>query len=173
MSQRMQLCERARQLVPKQKTSTGCLLWQGPLRSSGHGYLSIQGQAYLAHRLIFEAHNGPIPPKKFILQTCGNPQCVNIEHLVLSNRAQGARKKTIKVPRKERYKISKEARLALAVCRIYRLHENASRVFAELGVTEQEATAWAEKLSTKRLHEKLDKAYHFLYGENGRETSFL
>lgn len=33
------------------------------------------------HREVWEKANGPIPPGRFVMHTCDNPGCINIEHL--------------------------------------------------------------------------------------------
>jgi hypothetical protein len=83
--------------------NTGCSLWtrahEGPGYKTGRGYGSLQykGVKYRAHRLAWEANNGPIPAGMYVLHSCDTPCCVNIDHLFLGtpqdNMTDMARKK--------------------------------------------------------------------------------
>ena len=61
-----------------------CLVFTGKLRR-GYGLTSeqVDGRTRdrLAHRVVYEHHNGPIPDGLFILHSCDNPPCVEISHL--------------------------------------------------------------------------------------------
>lgn len=41
--------------------NSGCWIWTGWLASNGYGYHMILSKWFLAHRLSYELHNGPIP----------------------------------------------------------------------------------------------------------------
>lgn len=157
----------ASQLIETGKEPDECHFWTGPRRSSGHGYLSVQGMSFLAHRLIYEKHLGKIPDGMFVLQTCGHPLCVNIKHLQLSDKARRLAALPKKLPpRIERRKPPKEKaprgpreskpkigeprarRVRQAGFRIIRLHEDVETVCRELGVSAEEVIEWATRPRT-------------------------
>lgn len=60
----------------------GCWFWKGSLKSNrGRGRFRIGYVVYIPQRVSFFIHNGYIISEKFVLQTCGNPSCVNPDHL--------------------------------------------------------------------------------------------
>lgn len=64
------------------KTDT-CWLWQGHVYGKGYGALNVDGTKRYAHRLAYEAWNGPIPDGLFVRHTCDVRRCVNPEHLIV------------------------------------------------------------------------------------------
>jgi hypothetical protein len=59
---------------------TGCWVWQDNDRS-GYGFLSVNKQKQMAHRVSYELHVGPIPEGLQIDHLCRNKMCVNPDHL--------------------------------------------------------------------------------------------
>jgi len=59
----------------------GCWEWIGPKTRAGYGLLFRFGYGLLAHRLV-HALSGGDPSVEVVKQTCGNPRCVNPEHLM-------------------------------------------------------------------------------------------
>lgn len=80
-----------------QKTTDGCLVWRGYRDPRwGYGRLWVKKRAILAHRIIWEAVNGPIADGMCVLHRCDNPPCVNIDHLFLGTHAENMRDKVRK-----------------------------------------------------------------------------
>jgi predicted DNA-binding protein (UPF0251 family) len=61
----------------------GCWIWKGPFQSCGYGRVQHQRVVWLAHRLSWTLHNGPIPPHMIICHHCDTPPCVRPDHLFL------------------------------------------------------------------------------------------
>jgi len=82
--------------------STGCWIWTGSTsnKSSSHPYgnLKVDGKMVYAHRFLYAAHKGPIPPGMQIDHLCRNTKCCNPEHLEVvtprENTIRGANAKT-------------------------------------------------------------------------------
>ena len=58
-----------------------CLVYKGPCYSNGYGAVKvpITRRHALAHRVVMEHHFGP--SDLYVLHSCDNPPCVNVEHL--------------------------------------------------------------------------------------------
>ena len=74
------LQERLDHYTDKSADPDGCWLWKGG-RDHDYGALWWQSQTCRAHRLAFEAANGPISPGAQVLHRCDTPLCVNPAHL--------------------------------------------------------------------------------------------
>jgi len=84
------LQERLDHYTDKSAGPEGCWLWTGGLRH-GYGALKWQDRSCNAHRLAFEAANGPIPAGLCILHRCDRPQCVNPAHLFAGSQLDNMR----------------------------------------------------------------------------------
>jgi len=67
---------------------TGCLVWTRQVSIDGFGITMVKepnGETHLetAHKASYMAFYGPVPPGKVVRQACGNPLCINPEHLEL------------------------------------------------------------------------------------------
>ena len=61
-----------------------CYKWPGYITGMGYGQLGTKkklGKNISAHRLVWEATNGPIPHGLSLDHLCRNPACVNPHHL--------------------------------------------------------------------------------------------
>lgn len=62
------------------QTTSSCKEWPGALDGKGYGTCTIDKKQYGVHRLAFFVFNGYFP--KTCRHRCGNPKCVNPDHLM-------------------------------------------------------------------------------------------
>ena len=58
-----------------------CTVWIGATNSKGYGLIAVNGRIELAHRVAWEAENGPIPDGMVIDHLCRVRNCVRVSHL--------------------------------------------------------------------------------------------
>ena len=71
---------------------TGCWLWFGTTTPTGYGQIGVRGKTRYAHRVMYEAHRGPIPDGLEIDHRCRVRHCVNPEHLELVTHRENQRR---------------------------------------------------------------------------------
>ena len=68
-----------------------CWLWEGAADKLGYGRVNIgKHRTHLAHRIAYEAANGPIPKGQCVLHRCDTPACIRPSHLYLGTQKQNA-----------------------------------------------------------------------------------
>jgi hypothetical protein len=76
-------------------TPSECWFWLGTVRLSGYGQFTVNGKAFVAHRLIFEIEHGEIPPGKILLRTCVHRECVNPSHMKIKSRGMWEKREKV------------------------------------------------------------------------------
>lgn len=75
---------------------SGCFEWRGTKTAEGYGavYYMEGGRQFgrLAHRIMYEAEIGPIPPGLTIDHLCRNRGCVNPQHMEPVTRGENVRR---------------------------------------------------------------------------------
>lgn len=65
----------------KRNTATGCLECTCAIHKKGYGWVGVSGKQFTAHRVVWTATVGPVPDDKWLLHSCDNRRCINIDHL--------------------------------------------------------------------------------------------
>lgn len=76
----------------KTAPATDCILWTGAVNNKGYGCYAVNGVSHLAHRVAWEAAQGPIPDELTIDHLCRVRNCVNVEHMELVTAAENLRR---------------------------------------------------------------------------------
>ena len=92
--------EMVKRIMSRVRASTlSCWEWTGSRSASGYGRVNVGGRVEYAHRLMYEAINGPLDAGLFVCHTCDNPSCCNPDHLFAGTHEQNMRDSV----RKERH----------------------------------------------------------------------
>jgi len=75
-------------LLAQLDTSGECWLWTGACDQDGYGRMSYRGRNEKIHRIIWMAHEGPIPKGKVVRHDCDQPNCGWREHLRLGTQRE-------------------------------------------------------------------------------------
>lgn len=77
----MQWSELAPAFWANVRKGRSCWYWEGPVSSNGHGLATFEGIREHAHRVAYRITYGHVPDGVGVQRACGNPKCVNPEHL--------------------------------------------------------------------------------------------
>ena len=72
---------------------THCDEWEGCRTEKGYGIVwhpAIRNKMR-AHRLVWMQNHGEIPEGMFVIHSCDNPSCINIDHLSVGTHADNMR----------------------------------------------------------------------------------
>lgn len=78
----------------KIRKTPDCWVWTAATDSDGYGQVKVDGRYRRAHRVAWEMTNGPIPDGMVIDHRCGNPSCVNPDHLRTTTHSQNMQHRT-------------------------------------------------------------------------------
>lgn len=68
-----------------------CIEWTWAKDNQGRGRLWVNDKLKLAHRVVWEHVNGPIPAGKLLCHHCDNPSCFNPVHLYVGTQKDNMR----------------------------------------------------------------------------------
>lgn len=72
-----------RLLIGAVRTTTGCLVFRGSIKTRCYGLMQINNRVVQTHRVSYEHHVSRIPAGLFVLHKCDNPGCIEPSHLFL------------------------------------------------------------------------------------------
>lgn len=123
-----------------------CVLWMGVYNNKSP-QVFIDGRYHMVRRLLWQAERGPIPAGLHPRCTCGEPRCVNLEHVRLRTTRQigkdAAKTGAWSAPlRRAKLAAAARARSRLTQADVDRIREadNAAAIARELGISRSTAT---------------------------------
>ena len=79
-------------------TPSGCIEWDGTTNAQGYGVIRIDGRTCRVHRIMLETSRGTGLPGMHARHLCGNPICVNPDHLVWGTHEENMRDESAPCP---------------------------------------------------------------------------
>ncbi len=123
--------------------SGDCLVWTLST-VSGYGRFQFDGRRYHAHRVMWEAQNGPIPDEMLVLHRCDDRRCVNPNHLFLGTHADNMADMAAKGRSTRGRKLTAEHRRKVAIAGRGRIKSAETREKIAAGVRAFHAARAAE-----------------------------
>ena len=133
----------------------GCWLWTRSITNSGYGDIgrTPYEKGWLAHRLSWAIHNGPILDGLYVLHTCDVRLCVNPDHLFLgthqdnmNDMEEKGRRRVLSGEKSPVHRLTdKQIREIRARYEGIPYHNNSRELAQEFGITWQ----YAQQLSRK------------------------
>ena len=125
-----------------------CWPWQGTRNAQGYGLVTYtvprgsgshtprgnDRKCSGAHRIVYEATYGAVPPGMVVLHSCDNPSCCNPRHLVAKAPQPGTSAKRRSEPAGRKRKLSDGD--VLAIRALGRREESASNIAARYRISE-------------------------------------
>lgn len=101
-----------------------CLIWQGSTNGAGHCKIANGS----GRRIVWQHAKGLLKPGQLLTVTCGQPKCLNPEHLAITSKAEVARinganpaTRAKRVASLERYKRANSAVINMEIARKIRI----------------------------------------------------
>lgn len=126
---------------------SGCWNFAGAINSSGYGSVGIGGKTISAHRLAYEAANGPIQGAWSVCHHCDNRACVNPAHLFLGTTADNMKDRDQKGRGRKWHSVESRKLTPEQVREIRGRTDSTSALAARFGVSSQ--TVWAIQVGRK------------------------
>lgn len=73
------------------KPAIGCWVYRGHITKAGYGAYRTPTANKLAHRMMWEIMNGPIPKGMCVCHSCDNPPCCRPDHLWLGTQPENVK----------------------------------------------------------------------------------
>jgi len=79
-----------------------CWIWEAAKTAGGYGQIAVNGKPAYANRVSYERDIGPLLPGQILMHLCGEPSCVNPNHMFAGTPAEvAAKRKELNMPKKE------------------------------------------------------------------------